>query len=161
MPMNITNANGDQLLDVLRIDETELQACEPLTHALVVVKHSGRTLLVFNHWKNHWELAGGMIDPGESPRECARRELFEESGQVCDAEGLEFVGVMHLALRSTPPESEVRTEFGALYLTELLEVRPFQHNEETKGIVWWDGAADIGPIDAIDAGLAMLGSGNA
>lgn len=50
----------------------------------------------------------------------------------------------------------MRTEFGALYLAEIPEIRPFHANPETTRIIWWDGEADIGPIDAIDAKLAVL-----
>ena len=37
--------------------------------------------MVFNRDPQAWELPGGMLDPGESPREAAFRELEEESGQ--------------------------------------------------------------------------------
>ncbi|MBD5655632.1 MAG: NUDIX hydrolase [Candidatus Eremiobacteraeota bacterium] len=47
-------------------------------------KHGiGQTLL---------ELPAGGIDGGETPAECARRELAEETGYVAEAGGLEHVG---------------------------------------------------------------------
>ena len=69
-----------ELLDVMDLDERALDTLEPLTHAVVVARRDGRTLLVFNRRKQHWELPGGWIDPGETPRAGAARELWEESG---------------------------------------------------------------------------------
>jgi 8-oxo-dGTP diphosphatase len=152
--MIVANAHGDQLLEILSIAEDELPAHEPLTHSLVVAKSSAGTLLVFNVRKNHWELAGGMIDPGESARQCAQRELHEESGQSCNA--LQFVGAMRFLLRPTLFHPATRTEFGGLYFAQIDQPQPFQANSETSRIAWWDGATDIGPIDAIDAKLATL-----
>lgn len=36
-------------------------------------------LLVRHRWRG-WVAPGGQVDPGETPREAARRELFEETG---------------------------------------------------------------------------------
>jgi 8-oxo-dGTP diphosphatase len=152
--MIVTNAHGDQLLEILRIAEAELTAHQPLTHALVVARSPAGSLLVFNVRKDHWELAGGMIDPGESARQCARRELHEESGQTCD--DLEFVGAMRFLLRPTLFRPTTRTEFGGLYLAKIDRPQPFRENSETSRIAWWDGTTDIGLIDAIDATLAAL-----
>lgn len=152
--MIVANAHGDQLLEILRIAEHELPAHQPLTHALVVARSSAGTLLVFNVRKKHWELAGGMIDPGETARQCAQRELREESGQSCD--DLHFVGAMRFLLRATVFHPATRMEFGALYLGQIGQPRPFQENSETSRIAWWDGTTDIGPIDAIDAKLATF-----
>ncbi|CAO5185508.1 hypothetical protein FAIPA1_50097 [Frankia sp. AiPs1] len=44
----------------------------------------GRLLLVFDRRRQRWELPGGMIDAGETPRQAAIRELREESGYQVD-----------------------------------------------------------------------------
>ncbi len=41
---------------------------------------NGQWLWVRNKARNTWELPGGHIEPGETPDEAARRELFEETG---------------------------------------------------------------------------------
>ncbi len=42
---------------------------------------SSRVLLVEPTYRDTWEIPGGMIEPGESPREAARRECLEELGR--------------------------------------------------------------------------------
>lgn len=38
----------------------------------------GRVLLVRPSYKEHWEIPGGYVEPGESPRAACRREIQEE-----------------------------------------------------------------------------------
>jgi 8-oxo-dGTP diphosphatase len=47
---------------------------------LVVVDETGRVLLVEPTYKPGWELPGGMVEDGESPRAAAAREAREELG---------------------------------------------------------------------------------
>jgi len=154
--MLIEDKQGNQLLALIRMQEAQLGELVPLTHALVVARREGRSLLVFNRRRRYWELAGGMIDPGETARECARRELEEESGIVCAAGALRFVGAMKLLLQPTEYQPEVRVEHGALYAVEIQQVAPFVENEEIARACWWDGVEAIGEIAVIDAQLTQL-----
>ncbi|MFJ6674105.1 NUDIX domain-containing protein [Actinosynnema sp. NPDC091369] len=40
----------------------------------------GRVLLVEPTYKDHWEIPGGAVEPGETPREACAREVLEELG---------------------------------------------------------------------------------
>ena len=42
-----------------------------------VLEVGGRFVLLRNE-RDEWELPGGKLEPGEEPRECVERELFEE-----------------------------------------------------------------------------------
>lgn len=44
--------------------------------------YQGRLLFSRHRDRETWETQGGHIEPGETPLEAARRELFEESGAV-------------------------------------------------------------------------------
>ena len=141
------NERGDIFVAFHKCPEEVIPAhLGPISHALIVVTQGDKSLLLFNVWKKRWELPGGIREAGESPRECALRELEEETGQkVTDAE---FRGVMEFRL-----QPDRRTEFGALYRAVLAELRPFTPNSEASEIVWWDGVSVIGEIDRIDAEL--------
>ncbi|MEU5779758.1 NUDIX hydrolase [Micromonospora lupini] len=42
--------------------------------------NEGRVLLVRPSYKEHWEIPGGYVEPGESPRAGCNREIQEELG---------------------------------------------------------------------------------
>ncbi|MBN1355972.1 8-oxo-dGTP diphosphatase [bacterium] len=55
---------------------------------LCYLRRNGRTLMLFRNkkpadiHKSKWNGLGGKMEPGESPEECAVREIHEESGLV-------------------------------------------------------------------------------
>lgn len=94
------------------------------TYKYVVVcsQYEGKWLLSRHRNRDTWETQGGHIEPGETPIDAARRELYEESGvtdaqiiPVCDyygyvadrhAGGMVFLAVIHHL--GTLPESEMQ-----------------------------------------------------
>jgi len=82
---------------------------------------------LFNSWKNNWELAGGILEPGETLRECAIREMFEETNQ--SPVRIEFKGLMKFKLGTG------KNEYGGLFIADIEEERPFQLNEEANKII--------------------------
>lgn len=51
-----------------------------LTASARVRDPDGRIALIRNGWTNGWFVPGGAVEPGETPREAARREVREETG---------------------------------------------------------------------------------
>ncbi|WUS95022.1 NUDIX hydrolase [Kribbella sp. NBC_00709] len=106
-------------------------------------------LMVFNRFHQAWELPGGMIDPGESAREAAVRELAEESGQRADS--LELAGVAKI--RVAPDD---RLEYLAIYRGRLASPQPFTPNDEMSDAVWWNPTEPLTDLFPIDAALATF-----
>lgn len=91
-------------------------------YTVICTAYQGKWILSKHKNRNTWETQGGHIESGETPLECARRELFEESGikdadiyPVCDywgfnshacSNGVVFLAVVH-ALGNLP-ESEMQ-----------------------------------------------------
>jgi len=146
--MIIQNSEGHAFLDFYKIDEKNILEgqYDPLTHSLLIIKYENKILVVFDRWKNIWELPGGSIKKTETPRECALRELKEETNQ--EINNLVFKGIMKFQLK---PDN--RIEYGALYYGELNNFIPFNNeNEEIKNIKLWD-KKEIIKIDEIDEKL--------
>ena len=59
-----------------------LGSLAPYKYVVVMSKFRGKILLSRHHDRSTWETQGGHIEPGESPMDAARRELYEESGAV-------------------------------------------------------------------------------
>jgi 8-oxo-dGTP pyrophosphatase MutT (NUDIX family) len=61
---------------------------------MVLETADGEILTVKSNYKPYWTLPGGIVDPGETPRECALRETLEEVGIKVDPTEVEFVAVV-------------------------------------------------------------------
>lgn len=147
----IVNKKGDILLKFIHLaneEAIEPRMHSPLVASLVVAEYEGKVLLVFNRKRQHWELPSGRIEAGESPRDCAIRELFEESGQSVDA--LDFVGLAKVRV------SNGNITFLAIYSACLPIMSAFQANEEIAMNNYWDFRSNIGYINEIDRSLVAL-----
>ncbi|GAB3426413.1 NUDIX hydrolase [Flindersiella endophytica] len=151
----VEQADGCALLAFEQLDDAGLallahrDPAVPLAASLVVLWCDGRCLMVFNRFRDAWELPGGMVDPGESAREAAFRELEEESGQRPGA--LDLAGV---ALSRVAPDD--RLEHLAIYHGRIESPLPFTPNEEMSRSIWWDPAEPLPGLAPIDGALAWL-----
>jgi len=59
-------------------------ADDQLVYAVSVALFDGQYVFVRHRLRDTWECPGGHIEPGESPLEAARRELWEETGAHTD-----------------------------------------------------------------------------
>ncbi len=123
----------------------------PMPMALTALWHDGEVAMVYDRFRQQWELPGGLIEPGESPRQAAARELWEESGQP-PVTPLRFAG--HAGFLLGPTQ---RAEYGALFVGRALKRLPFEANDEIEAMSWWDLTAPLpGHVSGIDAYLARL-----
>jgi 8-oxo-dGTP pyrophosphatase MutT (NUDIX family) len=122
----------------------------PVGYALVALWHGDRVLMVLERGRRCWELPGGGIDAGETPREAAARELQEETGQRVPAEELCFAGFARTAL------PDRRVMYGALYTARIDAPAPFTPNDEISAIHWRaedDPLPEEGALQTVDAYL--------
>lgn len=139
------DGSGNALTGFLPRSEEAADPPSPLPLSLVVLRCGGSLLLVHNRGRAEWELPGGLIDPGETPREAAVRELREESGE--EADDLSFAGYARFRLGP-----ERRLEYGAVFTGRVS--RPgnaFVPGEEIGACLWWDETTpppkDAQPLD--------------
>lgn len=95
---------------------------ERYKYTVICTSYQGKWILSKHKKRSTWETQGGHIEEGETPLECAKRELFEESGikdadiyPVCDywgfnsqscSNGMVFLAVVHSI--GELPESEMK-----------------------------------------------------
>ena len=100
-----------------------LGSFENYRYVVILSRYQGKILLSRHRERDTWETQGGHIEPGETPLQAARRELFEESGAV--EYGIKplfdysFGGSCGVAF-----EAEIQ-ELGPLPESEMAEVRAF------------------------------------
>jgi len=88
----ITKNNGFEFLDFLAVKEIEIYEYHRLAGSYAVIKCDGKYLLCYNTLRKQWELPAGRREENETPKVCAIRELYEETGQSVSE--IEFKGLL-------------------------------------------------------------------
>lgn len=87
--------------------------------SVVIPDDQGRMLMIHRTDNKYWSIPGGGMEPGESVREAAKREVKEETGIDCEITGL--VGIysnpQHVAAYD---DGEVRQEFSICLVGRLI-----------------------------------------
>lgn len=138
------NKSGWVLLEYLKITEDEIVNYDNVTGAFAIVNVKGYYLIGFNNWRKQWEFPAGGIEEGESAREAAVRELYEETHQK--NKNMEFKGLFKIK----KPNGEIK--YQAVFLCYQDELNPFEKadNDEMDKIMLWDLKENIGYVDEID-----------
>lgn len=61
-------------------DERMVVATPRVAAGVIFIDDQSRVLIVRPTYKNYWDIPGGYVEPGESPRAAAVREVQEELG---------------------------------------------------------------------------------
>lgn len=148
--MLVKNKCGYELLEYIPCREQDIINYENVTSAGVVFEVKGKYLIGWNNWRKQWELAVGGIEKGETPREAATRELFEETHQEVDY--LDFEGLF----KKARPSGEI--VYTAIYYTNKDHISEFIKNDldENDKIMLWDLKEDIGYVDEIDKEIIRI-----
>jgi ADP-ribose pyrophosphatase YjhB (NUDIX family) len=108
--------------------------------SVVVPDDQGSILLIRRTDNNYWSIPGGGMEPGESVRQAASREVMEETGINCEITGL--VGIYsnpgHVAAYD---DGEIRQEFSICLTARILGGSPRTSSESSE--VRFVPAADI------------------
>ncbi|WP_205831632.1 NUDIX hydrolase [Bacillus sp. RO2] len=141
--MKLTKNNGREFLNFISMSEEEIVDYLPLAGSFAVIKCEGKYLMCYNIWREQWELPAGRREGDENPKECAIRELFEETGQIVS--DLDFKGLLKF-------QKAISGEVGynPVFFTEVERLQPFIENEESSEIRLWDLKEEIGYLDEVD-----------
>lgn len=146
--MKTTRNNGFEFLDFIVTTENEIKNYTPVAGSFAVITCDHRVLMVYNIWRQQWELPAGRREGNETEKECAIRELYEETGQhVTD---LEFKGLLKLK-----NSSDGSVKYNPIFTGSVEKLRPFLKNDETSEMKLWDRSGELGVIDEMD--LKILG----
>ncbi|MGD6962340.1 NUDIX domain-containing protein [Fictibacillus phosphorivorans] len=135
--------NGYEFVDFIYVTEEKLEDFGPLSGSFAVIKCEGKFLMGFNSLRRQWELPAGKREAGETPKECAIRELYEETGQSVTE--LSLVGLVTSKLVGNGS-----IKLNPVYFSEVAQLQPFVENAETTMIMLWDMKEQIGRVDALD-----------
>ncbi len=141
--MTFSQNNGRTFVDFMKIEEQAIQTHQPLGGSFAVIEHDSHFLLCYNIWRCQWEIPAGKREENETPKECAARELLEETGQQVGE--LQFVGLLKSHIIRTSS-----VQYNPVYYGHAHKLDPFVENQETSAIILWNRQKDIGIIDEVD-----------
>lgn len=140
-----------RFVEFLAVPEVEEPDRDAVRFAIVLAQAPGGVVLVFNRYREVWELPGGLWDYGESLRACAARELLEEAN--CVAGPLSWHGLVEV--------NDGHAHRGAVFSCVLAsDPAPFT-SDETTGIALWSPSHTPRPLGETDAEmLRRFGAGS-
>ncbi len=141
----IISSSNEELLEYIEIDELNITNYSPITGSYVILECNNQILLGFNTWRKQWELPSGGIEEGETLRECAKRELYEETCQDVNLEDLVFKGLVKIFHKQ---KNEIR--FRGVFYSKTNSISSFTKNYEISSIMMWSPKDKMKNYDVVD-----------
>jgi 8-oxo-dGTP pyrophosphatase MutT (NUDIX family) len=121
----------------------------PSAAVLPIREDDGAVLLIRHHGSGRWETVGGMIEPGETPEDAARREAREEIGvEVVLGRLLGVIGGPRFEV--TYPNGDRCAYVSPVWEATLVGGEPVADGDEALAVRWFArdelATADLGPF---------------
>lgn len=140
---NINQWNYQLLEFIPHNNEEYLTLYNPITSSMVILSCQNRFLFGFNTLRKRWEVPCGRIEQEETTKECAKRELYEETCQRIDDLNLYGVAKIYDHYKGL-------IKYRAIYGVEVTKLQPFNETSEMNQLCLWDLETDLGEVDQVD-----------
>ena len=136
--------------------ESSYSRSNPIGHVTAsgLVVNDDKVLLIFHPYIKRWFQPGGHIDEGDSPIAAAIREVYEETGYVCELDS-DSQDPIDIDIHEIP-ENPKKGEGAHLHIDLLYCLRVVRQEQSAEDIECkWFAFGDIGSI-RIQRALAKL-----
>ena len=132
-----------EFIEFISISEEDALTYGKLAGSYAIIQVEDDILFALNRFRKQWELPAGRPEMNETPKECAIRELYEETGQRI--ENLVFKGLAKIRNLDTQ-----HVKYNPIYFCKVDQLTDFIPNDEMEKITLWDLTSDIGTVDQVD-----------
>ncbi len=145
--MKITDSNGRQLRGFRIADNFSGDEMSSCRFSVIFAHHNNNVILVYDRSRALWELPGGRLEMNETPEECAKRELLEESG--VKGEDFQIVGALLL-------EKNKKSTIGILYCCKIQKLSSTIRSNEIAKVTYQNFKQSIPWVNPIDRWLINI-----
>ncbi|GAA0450005.1 NUDIX hydrolase [Alkalibacillus silvisoli] len=90
--MTKLQTHGVEFVSFVEVAEAQIDQYEPVRGSYAIINCQSKLLICYNIWRKQWEFPAGGREGEETPKDCAKRELYEETGQ--EVKDLTFKGLL-------------------------------------------------------------------